>query len=89
MTEIFSIRDPNMPLDFFAGTRNSAIVQQRLLTILRGILHGILCGILRGILRGRRTDLGGRDRLQRNDSTEQIPFDKLRRSAGIQLGIFI
>ena len=36
-----------------------------------------------------RSDLGGRDRLQRNDGTEQIPFDKLRRSAGIQLGIFI
>lgn len=85
MTEIFSICDPNMPLDFFAGTRNSAIVQQRLLTILRGILHGIL----RGILRGCRTDLGGRDRLQRNDGTEQIPFDKLRYSARIQLGIFI
>lgn len=74
-----------MPLDFFAGTRNSAIVQQRLLTILRGILHGIL----RGIQRGRRTDLGGRDRLQRNDGTEQITFDKLRLAAGIQLGIFI
>ena len=36
-----------------------------------------------------RTDLSGRDRLQRNDGTEQIPFDKLRRSARIQLGIFI
>lgn len=36
-----------------------------------------------------RTDLGGRDRLQRNDGTEQIPLDELRRSARIQLGIFI
>lgn len=36
-----------------------------------------------------RTDLGGRDRLQRNDGTEQIPFDELRLSARIQLGIFI
>lgn len=60
LTEIFSIRNSNIPLDFFAGTRNNAIVQQHLLTILRGILHGIL----RGILRGCRTDLGGRDRLQ-------------------------
>ena len=36
-----------------------------------------------------RTDLGGRDRLQRNDGTEQIPFDELRLSARIQLGIFV
>ena len=36
-----------------------------------------------------RTDLSGRDRLQRNDGTEQIPFNELRLSTRIQLGLFL
>lgn len=46
-----------IPLNLFAGTRNSVIIQRHLLTILRGILHGILRGCQTDLLFSVSADL--------------------------------
>ena len=40
------------------------------------LLTYLVVFLVAGIRIHARTDLGGRDRLQRSDGTEQIPFDE-------------